>query len=112
MMALAMEVLPVPGGPQKTREGRRSHLIAERRSEFGASKCSWPTTSFRVLGRIRSDKGSWLLHTEEVLGDGFSGTSSLRRLESESWGGVDSSACLSWNCEFGDWERKKRSSLG
>ena len=56
-MARAMEVLPVPGGPQRRREGRRWRLMAEWRREFGERRWSWPTTSSRVRGRIRSDKG-------------------------------------------------------
>lgn len=60
-MALAIEVLPVPGGPQRTMEGRRLDSIAERRRVLVPRRWSCPTTSSMVRGRMRSDKGWWSL---------------------------------------------------
>src|SRR5262249_42466453 len=54
----ASVVLPVPGGPQKTIEVRRSSSIRRRRSLPLASRCSCPTNSSSVRGRIRSASGA------------------------------------------------------
>lgn len=94
MRDLAIEVLPVPGGPQKMMEGRRLESTAERRREEGERRWSWPTTSSRVRGRIRSDRGRWV--------EGEGGESLGRLLESPSGVRV-------LELEFG---RRKRSSLG
>lgn len=53
-----MEVFPVPGGPHRTIEGKRLHLMEDPRSESGPRIWDWPTISSTFLGRIRSARGS------------------------------------------------------
>lgn len=88
-MALAMEVFPVPGGPQRTIEGRRSLSMAERSKELGPRRWSCPTTSSRVRGRMRSDKSWWEL--KGLLADLEGGIESLGRLERGGEGAETSS---------------------
>ena len=53
----ASVVLPVPGGPQKISECSAPLSIACRSGRPGPSRCSWPTNSSSVRGRIRSASG-------------------------------------------------------
>ena len=57
-MSWARVVLPVPGGPQRITEDRRSASIRARSGMPGPSRCSWPTTSSRRAGRIRAASGA------------------------------------------------------
>ena len=54
----ARVVLPLPGGPQRTSEGRASSSRARRSTEPGPTACSCPTNSSRLRGRIRVDSGA------------------------------------------------------
>ena len=56
-MRRAKVVLPVPGGPQSTAELSRSASMSARRGRPGASRCSCPTISSRLCGRIRAASG-------------------------------------------------------
>ena len=56
-MMRASVVFPVPGGPQKISEGTRSAAMARRRNPPGPTTFSWPATSSRVRGRMRSASG-------------------------------------------------------
>ena len=56
-MTLASVVLPLPGGPQKIIEGTTSRSSARRSARPGPSRCSCPTTSSSVRGRMRSARG-------------------------------------------------------
>ena len=75
----ARVVLPLPGGPQKIKEGKksvffRSFLIMPDLP----TKCSWPKNSFRFLGLSFSGKGigTPLLYPKSVqLPHGQSGRS-------------------------------------
>src|SRR5207253_4535553 len=52
-------VLPVPGGPHKIKEGNVLPLSIKRRNTRPLpTRCSWPTNSLRVRGRIRSASGA------------------------------------------------------
>jgi hypothetical protein len=50
-------VFPEPGGPQKTIDMIEPDSIAVLSAFPGASRCSWPTNSSSVLGRIRAASG-------------------------------------------------------
>lgn len=111
MRDLAMEVLPVPGGPQKMMEGRRLDSTAERRREEGERRWSWPTTSSRVRGRIRSDRGwcwrwRWVEGGGESLGRLLESPTGVRVLElgrrKRSSLGCDVAVVVWWG---GRWER-------
>ena len=52
-MTLAKVVLPVPGGPWKINEVKRSDSIARRNSLPGARMWACPATSSNERGRIR-----------------------------------------------------------
>ena len=54
----ASVVLPVPGGPQSTSEGREPDSSSERSGAPGATRWRCPTTSSSVRGRIRSASGA------------------------------------------------------
>src|SRR5882762_4034458 len=56
-MILASVVLPVPGGPQKSMEPASSRSIWRRSGWPGPTRCSWPTNSWTVRGRMRSASG-------------------------------------------------------
>src|SRR5271166_4065453 len=56
-MIFASVVLPVPGGPQKMSDPMSSRLICTRSGLPGPIKCSWPTYSSSVRGRMRSASG-------------------------------------------------------
>src|SRR5438477_5375086 len=56
-MMRASVVLPVPGGPHRMMDCRRSRSIASRSGLPGASSSPWPTNSSKVRGRIRSGSG-------------------------------------------------------
>ena len=71
-MIRAREVLPVPGGPKRTMEERRSASIARRNSLPWERICSWPVYSSREIGRMRSPRGACGFH-EESLEKGSSG---------------------------------------
>ena len=53
----AKVVLPVPGGPQKMAEDRRSASTSARNGRPGPTRCSCPTISSRVRGRRRAASG-------------------------------------------------------
>ncbi len=54
----ASVVFPVPGGPQRMREGTWSVSIASRSSVLGPRMWRCPTTSSSVRGRILSARGT------------------------------------------------------
>src|SRR5262249_33862457 len=56
-MSLASVVLPTPGGPQRIIECGLPASKARRNGLPGPSRCCWPTTSARTLGRIASASG-------------------------------------------------------
>ena len=49
----------MPGGPQRMHECGWPDSKAMRNGMPGPSRCCWPMTSSRVLGRRRSARGSW-----------------------------------------------------
>jgi peptidase E len=53
----ASVVLPVPGGPCRIIEKGRPCSMATRSAEPSPRTCSWPTSSARVLGRMRAGSG-------------------------------------------------------
>ena len=57
-MILASVVLPTPGGPQKIIELASSRSICTRSGLPGPTRCSWPTNSSRLRGRMRSASGA------------------------------------------------------
>lgn len=56
----ASVVLPLPGGPEKITDGRRSASIARRNNLPGARICSCPTNSSSECGRMRVASGAAL----------------------------------------------------
>src|SRR5689334_18603727 len=52
-----MVVLPEPGGPHRIIECRRCAATISDSSLPGPRRCSWPTTSSRLCGRILSASG-------------------------------------------------------
>ena len=56
-----MVVFPTPGGPHKIMEGMLPLLIAFLITPVGPVRCSCPTRSSSLEGRIRSAKGEWEL---------------------------------------------------
>ena len=54
----ASVVLPVPGGPQSTMDGMRSASMLLRSARPGPTRCSCPTSSSKVRGRIRVASGA------------------------------------------------------
>nr|GFD23949.1 hypothetical protein [Tanacetum cinerariifolium] len=57
-IARPIEVLPVPGGPHKIKEGSRFASIADRRKDdLWERRWSCPIMSLIVWGRILSDNG-------------------------------------------------------
>ena len=54
----AMVVFPVPGGPHSSNDMGWSPSISWRSGEPAARSCSWPTSSSRVRGRIRTASGA------------------------------------------------------
>ncbi len=64
----ARVVLPVPGGPQKTREVGRSPANSLCRARPSAKRWDCPTNSARVCGRRRSARGA-LLKAAGAAGD-------------------------------------------
>jgi len=54
----ASVVLPVPGGPQRIMETGRPPSTMVRNDAPGESRCSCPTTSSRVRGRILAASGA------------------------------------------------------
>jgi hypothetical protein len=56
-MSRASVVLPVPGGPQKINDRSFPEPSMPLRSFPGPSRCSWPTNSSRLAGRIFSASG-------------------------------------------------------
>src|SRR5262249_47022188 len=56
----ASVVFPLPGGPYRITDGRRSASIARRNSLPGARMCSWPTNSSSERGRMRVASGAAL----------------------------------------------------
>src|SRR4029453_13606590 len=59
-MMRARVVFPLPGGPEKITDGKRSASIARRNSFPGPRMCSWPTNSSSKRGRIRVASGAAL----------------------------------------------------
>ena len=59
-MTRASVVLPLPGGPEKITEGKRSASMARRKSLPGPRICSWPTNSSSERGRMRVASGAAL----------------------------------------------------
>ena len=57
-MMLAIVVLPVPGGPHKIMEGIFPFSMDLRNTLPAPVRCSCPTKSFKVCGRIRSANGA------------------------------------------------------
>src|SRR5919204_565235 len=57
-MMCASVVLPVPGGPDKITDGKRSASMARRSSFPGPRMCSWPTNSSSERGRRRVASGA------------------------------------------------------
>ncbi len=63
-MAWASVVLPVPGGPQRMTEAadaddEESVVASVTNGDPGRSKCPWPATSSRLVGRMRTASGVW-----------------------------------------------------
>src|SRR4051795_4350876 len=54
----ASVVFPVPGGPYRMTEAAPDPSTIRRSGEFGCSRCSCPTTSSSVAGRIRTARGA------------------------------------------------------
>src|SRR5690242_7862547 len=50
-------VLPVPGGPHRSVELRWPRATLRRSGPRSPTRCSWPTNSARVRGRIRAARG-------------------------------------------------------
>ena len=57
-MSRASVVLPVPGGPCSTTEAGAAPSTRRRSGAPGPSRWSWPTTSSRLAGRIRTASGA------------------------------------------------------
>ena len=57
-MTRAMDVLPLPGGPQRMQDGAASASMARRSGASGPIKWDWPTNSSSVRGRIRAASGA------------------------------------------------------
>ena len=53
----AIVVLPLPGGPHRMIDGSAPAASIRLSILSGPSRCSWPTTSSRLRGRIRSANG-------------------------------------------------------
>src|SRR5919106_3809140 len=64
----ARVVLPLPGGPQRMREPSLPDAAMPLRSLPGPRRCSWPTNSSRVVGRILSASG-WEAFCDRDDGD-------------------------------------------
>jgi hypothetical protein len=67
-MMRASVVFPLPGGPEKITEGKRSASIARRKSLPGPRMCSWPTNSSSDRGRIRVARGAALSMAAAAFG--------------------------------------------
>ncbi len=63
---LAIVVLPVPGGPHKIIEGTLPCSIAVRKMLPLPARCSCPTRSSSVSGRILSANGGNVFHADKV----------------------------------------------
>ena len=50
-------VLPVPGGPQKISDARWPRAMLRRSGPRSPTRCSWPTNSSRLRGRMRAARG-------------------------------------------------------
>ncbi len=57
-ISLAIEVFPVPGGPQRITDESLSFSMRLLKGFEGPSKCVCPTTSSRVCGRSLSARGA------------------------------------------------------
>ncbi len=78
----ASVVLPVPGGPNRTIECARPDSSAARSAEPSPSRCSWPTKSSSVRGRMRAASGpSEGASDGRVSSGGSSGASNRRSTE-------------------------------
>ena len=75
-MILARVVLPTPGGPQKIMELASSRSIWTRRGLPGPMRCSWPTNSSSVRGRMRSASGR--VRSVELVAFGMASKSPMR----------------------------------
>ena len=81
-------VFPLPGGPEKITEGKRSASIARRSNLPGARMCSWPTNSSIERGRMRVASGAALL----ALSRSTASFSSKRSCMGEKYGAGAKSA--------------------
>jgi hypothetical protein len=59
-MTWASVVLPVPGGPQKIAEDKRSDSTSTRKGRPRPTSSSWPTMSSSDRGRSRAASGACL----------------------------------------------------
>ena len=57
-MILARVVFPEPGGPYRIAECGSPVSIAARSADPSPSRCSWPRSSSRERGRIRTGRGA------------------------------------------------------
>src|SRR6266446_7822985 len=100
-MIWASVVFPVPGGPDKITDGKRSASIARRSNFPGPRICSWPTNSSSDRGRIRVASGAASLTAATptvVASKGSTSFSSNRSCTEEKYDGSGDYA--SWS---GDW---------
>ena len=58
LISEAIVVLPVPGGPHSSSVSGWSPSMTCRNGDPAASRCSWPTSSSSVRGRIRTASGA------------------------------------------------------
>jgi hypothetical protein len=59
--SIARVVLPVPGGPYSISDAGAAPSTSRRSGAPGPSRWSWPTTSSRVAGRMRTASGAFAL---------------------------------------------------
>lgn len=89
-ITLAMVVLPVPVPPQRIKLGTLSANIKPRSTPLGPT-ISWPHTSSRVRGLMRSASGATLCNALLALGRFANGSASGREVES-----VEDVRAVSW----------------
>src|SRR5439155_23986430 len=105
-MMWARVVFPVPGGPDKITDGKRSASIARRSNFPGPRICSWPTNSSSDRGRIRVASGAALLTAATptfVASKGSTSSSSNRSCTEEKYDGSGDYAPWSGESEP-DWQ--------
>jgi hypothetical protein len=70
----ASVVLPVPGGPQRMIDDRRSVSMSARSGAPGPIRCAWPTISPSVPGRILAASGAcWASRSRNTVSTRSSG---------------------------------------